>query len=122
MCRILDALNERDVTTAIEAFAPDVEVDWTRSRGTLAGVYRGHEGLRVLWAELFENFEHVRFEPGDLVSAGSEVLVPHVTRVKGRGGVELAEESTLAFAVREGKVVEMRLFQSLADARAAAGA
>lgn len=118
MCRIIDALNERDVATALEAFDPDVEVDWTRSRGTLAGVYRGYDELRVLWDELFENFHHVRFEPGDLITAGPEILLPHTTRVKGRDGVELAETNTLAFAFRDGKVVGMRLFQDLADAQA----
>jgi hypothetical protein len=113
----MNALNERDVATALEGFDPSVEVDWTRSRGPLAGVYHGHDGLRVLWDELYQTFHEVHFEPDELIASGDEILLPHTTRVKGRGGVELAEKSTLAFAFEDGRVVAMRIFQDLADAR-----
>jgi len=117
--RTIEALNTRDVPAALELFDPDVEVDWSRSRGPLAGVYHGHDGLRHVWDELWDAFEEVRFVADELIPVGPNVLAPNTTHVRGRDGVELSVSSTLVYTVSGGRVVRVRLFQDLADARAA---
>ena len=51
--RAIDGLNRRDIEASLALFHPDVEIDWTRSRGPLQGVYRGHSGLESLWNEFW---------------------------------------------------------------------
>jgi ketosteroid isomerase-like protein len=50
------AWNRRDLKTWLALFHPDAELDWSRSRGPLKGVYRGHgerEGIEVIARSAF---------------------------------------------------------------------
>jgi SnoaL-like domain len=46
-----EAWNRRDLGTALALWSSDAEIDWSRSRGPLKGVYRGHDGLKTFWNE-----------------------------------------------------------------------
>ena len=114
----LDALNGRDFERAEELFAPDVEFDWSRSRGPLQGIHRGHAGLHFLAEEFWNTFAEVHIHADGFVTEGDEVRVPNTTRMLGREGVSLVARSTFAFAVADGRITRMRLFQEHPDAPA----
>ena len=46
--RHVEAWNRRDLTTWLAMLRSDAEIDWSRSRGPLKGVYRGHGELESL--------------------------------------------------------------------------
>jgi ketosteroid isomerase-like protein len=115
----LNALNGRDVEAALELFAPEVEVDWSRSLGPLRGVYRGHEGVRYLWAEFWGAFAEIHVQADEYVTVGSHVLVPNTAHLRGRDGVGVTARSTFQYTVGRGRVTVFRMFATLHEARAA---
>ena len=65
-------------------FTPDGEVDWSRSRGPLKGVYRRHSELEVFWEAFWSTFDDVQVEMHGFREAGSQVVVPNTVQVRGR--------------------------------------
>jgi hypothetical protein len=93
--RWIEALNRRDVGTMSALWRSDGEVDWSRARGPLKGVYRGRSEYESLWNEFFSTFERSEVETHGLIQAGSEVVVlPHTTHFRGREGIELTASAT----------------------------
>ena len=116
--RAVDALNQPDAEMAAQLFGPDAEVDWSRSRGPLRGVYRGPDGVRTLMAEFRETFDSTDTEAEDFIVAGRDVLVPVTARMRGRDGMEVVARSAFVYTVDDGRITRMRMFQSLDEARA----
>jgi ketosteroid isomerase-like protein len=116
-----EAWNRRDLTTWLASFSPGGEVDWSRSRGPLKGVYRGHGELEVFWDEFWSTFEDVQVEMHGLTGIGSEVVVPNTAHLRGREGIEVVARSTFVFTVENGRIIRLRLFQERAEALEAAG-
>jgi ketosteroid isomerase-like protein len=86
--RGLEAWNRRDLTTWLASFDPDAEVDWSRSRGPLMGVYRGHDGIETFWDAWFSTFEQVQIEIQGFTEVGPEVATPATS-----GGVRASRSS-----------------------------
>jgi ketosteroid isomerase-like protein len=86
--RGLEACNRRDLTTWLASFDPDAEVDWSRSRGPLMGVYRGHDGIETFWDAWFSTFEQVQIEIQGFTEVGPEVATPATS-----GGVRASRSS-----------------------------
>ena len=95
-------------------------MDWSRSRGPLKGVYRGHAELEAFW-DGWLTFDWVELETYDLTEAGSEVVVPNTATFRGRQGIEVVARSAFVFTVEDGQIVRQRLFQERAEALEAAG-
>jgi ketosteroid isomerase-like protein len=116
----IDAFNRRDLETW-EAFSlPDVEVDWSASRGLEAGVYRGRAEVdRFLRS--FELFESVVLEPERFIDAGDWVIVPNSARFRGRAGIETVARSVVGYELHSGRVAGVYLYGELAEALEAAG-
>jgi ketosteroid isomerase-like protein len=119
--RLNEAWNRRDLTAWLALFPSDGEIDWSRSRGPLKGVYRGHGELEVFWNEFWSTFEEVRVEAHGFTEAGSEVVVPNTAHVRGRDGIEAVARSTFVYTVANGQVTRQRMFQERAEALEAAG-
>jgi len=119
--RNIEAWNRRDLTTWLASFHPDAEIDWSRSRGPLKGVYRGHGELEAFWGEFWSTFEDVQLETHGLTEAGSEVLFSNTAHMRGREGIEVSARSTQVFTVENGQITRLRLFQERAEALKAAG-
>ena len=100
---------------------PDLVVDWSRSDGLEAGIYRGEAATRRFWNTFFEVFERVVVEPLEFIEHGESVIVPHHFHAWGRQGVEVDARSTVVFTVRDGRITEMRLHRQTADALTAVG-
>ena len=120
--RGVETWNRRDLTTWLALFSSDAEIDWTRARGPLKGVYRGPGEIETLWNEFFFMFEEAQIETTHgFTDAGSEVVVSNTSHFRGRQGVEVSASSTWVFTVENGKITRLRLFQERAEALEAAG-
>ena len=116
-----EAWNRRDRTTWLASFSSDGEIDWSRSRGPLNGVYRGHGELEVFWEAFWSTFEDVQVEIHGFTEVSSEVVVPNTAHIRGRQGIEVVAKSTFVFTVENGHITRLRLFQERAEALEAVG-
>jgi ketosteroid isomerase-like protein len=119
--RWIDAWNRRDLTAWLALLSSGAEVDWSRSRGPLKGVYRGPGELEVFWDAFWSTFEDVQVEFHGFTEVGSEVVVPNTAHVRGRQGIEVVARSTFVFTVENGRITRLRMFQERAEALEAAG-
>jgi len=100
---------------------PDLVVDWSRSAGLEAGIYRGEAASRRLWSTFFEAFERVVVEPLEFIEHGESVVIPHHLHAWGRDGLAVDAHSTVVLTIRDGRIVEMRLYRQVAEALADLG-
>jgi len=120
--RGIEAWNRRDLTTWLATFRSDAEIDWSRARGPLKGVYRGRGERETLWNEFFFTFQEAQIKtPQGFTDAGSEVVVSNTTHFRGREGIEVSASSTWVFTVENGQITCLRLFQGRAEALEAVG-
>lgn len=118
--RAYEALNARDVETALALFTDDFVNDWSRSVGPYAGVYAGPAEARGFFATFLEAVDELRFEIEDAHEIGEHVLVLVQAHVRGRGsGAEVVARGAHLWTLRDGKVCRFVLFQGEAEARAA---
>lgn len=102
----------------------DPTVEWRNPPDSpIAGVFRGHDGVRE-WQRLTDEvFAEMHFWPEDLIEApDGRVLALCHARVRGRGS-EVVVEVPFAHVieVRDGKAVAFAMYSQVADARAAVG-
>ena len=118
---VLDAYGRRDVEALRSLNHLDLELDWSESVGTLAGVYRGFEEALRFYNEYYETFESSVVVADRYIDVGDIVVVPNVVYQRGRDGIKVSARSTILFRVRGGKVSRVRLYQLEEDALKAAG-
>jgi ketosteroid isomerase-like protein len=114
-------LDAFDVDALYRYADPDLVVDWSRSEGLEAGIYRGEAATRRFWSTFFDSFHRVVVEPLDYIAHGDSVVVPHELHAWGRSGVEVEAHSVVVFTIRDGRIVEMRLYRQTAEALTAVG-
>ena len=119
--RHIEAWNGRDLMTLLSVWHSDAEIDWSRSRGPLKGVYCGHRELETFWNEFWSTFEEVRVETHGFTEAGSEVVTSNTTHMLGRDGIEVIARSNFVYTVENGQITRLRMFQERAEALEAAG-
>jgi ketosteroid isomerase-like protein len=119
--RHTEAWNQQDLTTWLHSFHPDGEIDWSRSRGPLKGIYRGRGECEVFWDAFWLTFEDIQIEMHGFTSVGSQVVLPNTAHLRGRQGIEVIARSTLVFTVESGQITRLRMFQERAEALEAAG-
>jgi ketosteroid isomerase-like protein len=99
----------------------DLVVDWSRSQGLEAGIYRGEAATRRFWSTFFEAFDRVVVDPLEFIAHDEAVVVPHRLHARARNGLEVEARSTVVFTVRDQRIVEMRLYREKAEALKAVG-
>jgi ketosteroid isomerase-like protein len=119
--RHIEAWNRRDLTAWLASFHHDGELDWSRSRGPLKGVYRGEGELEVFWDAFWSTFENVHVEMHDFTEVGSEVVLANTAHLRGRQGIEVIARSTFVFTLENGQITRQRMFQERAEALEAVG-
>jgi ketosteroid isomerase-like protein len=119
--RSLDAYNRRDFDAIRAISDPNLEVDWSASRGLEVGVYRGLEEVLRFYRTFFETFEKVEIEPEHFIESGKSVVVPNTAHIRGRDGIEIAARSAFVFETRGGRVARICLYQETHEALEAAG-
>ena len=116
-----EAWNERDLSSLFALWRSDAEIDWSRSRGPLKGVYRGHDGLKTFWGEFWSTFERVEVELSDFRQRGPYIVASNTAHMRGREGVEVAARSTSVYTIENGLITRLQMFQERAEALEAAG-
>ena len=117
-----DAYNRRDLDGILENWAPDAVLDWSRSRGFDAGVFRGHGEIRAHWQRLLEAFDEVRIELVDPIEVEEGLLVvENVGYLRGRDGIEVQTRSAWLITIRDGETISFTLYQTKQEALEAAG-
>jgi ketosteroid isomerase-like protein len=119
--RSIDAFNRRDLDLAGQDWDAEAVLDWSRSEGVDAGTYRGRETIRAFWGAWLEMFDQFDFKPTEFIEGGEHVVIPNLTRLRGRDGVEVEARSVLVATVREGRIVAWRIYQDRAEALKAVG-
>ena len=107
--------------SVFEFLAEDVE--W-RVRADLpdADIYRGHDGVRQLFARFADVMERIWFEAEEFIDTGEHVVVPLRWGGRGKGSaVEFEEREAWIFTVRDMKIVEIREYATRELAVEAAG-
>ena len=124
--RVYDAIAHGDTATVLAAYDPEVEWELTRSpfeHMLKQDVYRGHDGIRSLtreryeeaWAEIADNLDEV-------IDAGSQVITVVTTRGRGRAsGAEVDRTHAGVWTFREGKIVRVEWVGTRAEALEAVG-
>src|SRR6478672_6556717 len=117
----IEAFNRRDLATATRETVPDVEVDWSRSAGVEAGVYRGRAATRRFWSTFFDAWDRIVVTPEEVISHGEGVVVVDRTRLWGRDGIEVEARNVYVATVRDGLIASWTMYRDRAEALEAAG-
>jgi uncharacterized protein len=115
------AYNRRDFEAMQTLNHPDVQLDWSASRGIEAGVYRGWEAVARFYQSYFDTFAEINIEPDRFIESGDSVVVPNHAQVRGRDGIEAVAQSTLVFEIRSGRLARLCLYQHTHEALEAVG-
>ena len=120
---VFDAFSRRDLAALLDLADPGIV--FVPPTGRLAGrtePYRGHQGLRVYFADVARVWEELTVEPLEFHRAGDDTVVA-IGRVYawGVGRVVDAPVGWLWRFGPDGKAVYGRVYESRADALAAGG-
>jgi ketosteroid isomerase-like protein len=83
--RAIEAFSSGDRDAAVQAADPEIEVDWSKSRGVKAGVYRGLAQARHFWATFHDVFERIEVMPVEFIEHDEHVIVRDHSRLWGTG-------------------------------------
>lgn len=119
---VADALNERSVHRFLALVPERFELDWSRSKGPVAGVYQGPEALEAFLQAFEEVWEWARWEEGSTEELSPEhVLFVYDLHFKGRGsGIELRAHAVQLWTFDGEVPIRAAIFQTEDEARAAA--
>jgi ketosteroid isomerase-like protein len=122
--RGLDALNRRDLKALLEVLDPEVELHPAEPAllGGEATVYRGHEGAREEFRDVYEAFAELQIEISEIRDLDDRIVAIGRIRARGRGsGAET--ESPWAYLVqfKNGKAIRGRSYLDPKGALEAAG-
>jgi ketosteroid isomerase-like protein len=112
---------------AFDVLDPEVEWDGSRLADTvpdIAGVYRGHGGVRAFWQRWLTAWRDIRFDIQDVLDAGDEVvLLIRNQRMWGRhSGIEIKfQPYGWVYTFRGDKIVQVRWYPEQSEALKAAG-
>jgi ketosteroid isomerase-like protein len=117
----IEAFMQRDLDAVVKASDPEIVVDWSRSSGLEAGIYRGYEATRAFWGTFLDTFDPMVLLPDEFIDCGDHVVVPNTTRAWGRDGIMVEAKYVAVVTLRNGRIVEWRLYQNKAEALKAVG-
>jgi ketosteroid isomerase-like protein len=119
--RAIAAYNRRDFEAMQALNHPDVELDWSASRGLEAGVYQGWREVMRFYQNFLGTFQAVVIEPDRFIESGDLVVVPNSAQIRGRDGIDTVARSAFVFEVRSGRLARICLYQETREALEAAG-
>ena len=114
--RAINAMNQRDLDGVMRDTDPEVEVDWSRSRGVEAGIYHGYQACRDFWTTFLEAFDRIVNSPEEFIECGEQVVIPIRTCLWGRDGIKVEARYVAVVALRNGRILEWRLYQERSEA------
>ena len=120
--RITAAINRHDIDAVLALTDPDVEFIPRLVEVDGGGSYRGHDGVRSWWENLFGVWPDFKSEVDEVRDLG-DMTVARV-RMSGQGIASEAATDATSWVVTEwrgSKAIWMRVFQSETEALEAAG-
>jgi ketosteroid isomerase-like protein len=111
-----------DATAWLRAMDPGVRMYPRSEEPGVRSVYEGWEGVMEYMTNWYSQWEEYEVEPVKFLDAGDQVLV--VLRERGRmerDGIELEQEFSHSFKLRDGRIVEWRHYDSHQQALEAVG-
>jgi len=120
--RGLEAFSRGNLGAIFAACDPGIELEVSDAYFDAPHRYRGHEGMRELFAAQAEVFDPFRLEPEEFLDAGDQVVV--MARAGGRArasGVEVMGRFGHLWRVRGEKIVHFKEFKDPNQALEAAG-
>jgi ketosteroid isomerase-like protein len=120
--RIIELFNRKDIARVLDAVADDFELDWSNSIGPLKGVYKGREEALELWGSFLDAWDEIRWDPQEIIEVDEArvILVNHVRMRGGGSGVDVEATAAQLWTITDGKGRSVKLYQSKAEALAAA--
>jgi ketosteroid isomerase-like protein len=121
--RLFEAFAQRDVDALVELAHPELEFLPVTANLTTGGVpYRGHDGLARYMGDVARVWPELRLFPDEFRDGASEGCVVVLGRVVARGGGMILDRPTgWVFAMRDEKIVRLRVYGSHEEAVEAAG-
>ena len=105
--RCYEAFQADDSEGFFALYAPDVEIDLSRSGIPDGGIYHGHDGLRAAWAKWRGVWDDYSFEVEELTEFGEDRVLA-LTRIHARSkgqGVATEVSAGEVLTVRDGLIV-----------------
>jgi ketosteroid isomerase-like protein len=122
--RGMEAYSRGNYEAALADFDPAIEWSVDASIAPDATTYRGHEGVKRFWETWAEAISGMALEVEECRRVGPNRVLA-ITRAHGTGAGSGAPVASRRFAqivdYREGRVVRVRLYGNVAQAREAAG-
>ena len=122
--RVVDAYNRRDVEAMVEGLDPEIEYHAALPMllGGEATVYRGHEGVRRLFREIYDAFDEIHVEFSEVRDLGDRVVAIGRIRMRGKGsGAETESPSGSVADYENGKAIRVWTYLDPKEAFQAAG-
>lgn len=120
--RIVDVFNREDIEMMLAFTHPDFQLEVPPGLSAEPDTYSGQEGMRRYWESFQEAMDEIRMHVERLEDAGEAVVVAMDVSAKGRStGIVVEQRLVGVWTVRDGKVMGIRVFPSLAEARDATG-
>jgi ketosteroid isomerase-like protein len=120
--RVFAAVNREDIETTLALTHPDFEVAVPPALSAEPDVYRGVEGMRRYWQSFREALDEIRFNAEQTWDAGDAVVVALSVTAKGRQtAIEVEQRPVTVWRTRDGKVLKVTVFTTIADALASVG-
>jgi ketosteroid isomerase-like protein len=119
--RAYEVFREGGIEAAAELLDPGIE--WLPPKDSPhAATYRGPEGVKSEVQEFTGPFEDYDWEPREFIDAGDRVVVIGYHRGRGRqSGVEIGQEETHVWTLRQGRIVRLEMFHDRDEAFEAVG-
>jgi uncharacterized protein len=117
-----EAFNERGVDAILDFLEPDIE--WVNlAPGALSGTYKGHDGVRKFFEELYQNWEGVQLNPEEFIAVEDRyVLVLLRVWAKGKvSGVSGDAPVAMLWTVGRTGAAQVRIYYNRREAMEAAG-
>ena len=119
--RLFGVFARRDLDGWLDCFDPSVEFFLPRNV-IEGGSYRGLDGVRRAWADLFEAWDDYRYEQADIRALDDRVVsLGPATNVSKGGGPSVEYQAAYVARVRAGKITQWRPYLSHAEALKAVG-
>jgi ketosteroid isomerase-like protein len=119
--RAYDQANERGLVAALADVYDEDAVLHAIDGWPESGPWRGRDAIIDQWRRIEEDFAEQESLIEAIVAHEDWVLVRNLWRVRSRSGIPGEFRNSIAFRMRDGKVVEARFYWDHADALKAVG-
>ena len=117
---VYGALNRNDIPAAVKVFDPQIE--WIEPAGYAGGTYQGRAVVEAHLSQARASWAEGSCETEQLIVAGDKIVVIISVRVRLKHELEWREGRHAAvYTFRNGKAIQMRLFDDAQQALEAAG-